>query len=557
MEIKNIVKNVLNDKVGHFDYKGVKIIFMSINKIESHIFENDQRTMFITWYTDRLVVSPVFSKNTSLNLESFLNSLKINEGREYTLLRISKINKKFNEWLEYAISEVIKEVNKTMVSYFEIYTDMFQRKKIVKMFNDETSARQKLKKEYVIYKETKVKTKDMRMHYTSLKDLLQAKNFIYSKKTKIIENEYVVEVSFLTLNNELVFGTGISKNYYKALDVALYEILERYCGITNYGKEWLCSALDLNVKGEIFLDPTCYFTKRGNEAKVYRTENIKWITSYNLTENKTVLMPKDFIFYKNPNAFIKSSSNGHALGNSMLEAIIHSIYELVERDLFLYYWHNKISPICINIDSINSRDIKSLIQSIVLLGYKVYIYELQDNKFLSVYWVYAEGKSKSKFATYSTAGAHKHNITAIKDALKECYFALYTYDDDVKTYKKEAKKMKEEDIFSVDDHPLYYSIEERKSKFDFLEKIPRKNLKSDIEEEIYLVDYYFSLIKYIEQNYGNIYIIKTTNNIASYFNLECVKVFLEEGNEMYFGYQNQNLNLKKIKSETLDIHPFP
>ena len=180
-----------------------------------------------------------------------------------------------------------------------------------------------------------------------------------------------------------------------------------------------------------------------------------------------------------------------------------------------------------------------------------------DNEFLSAYWIYVEGEKENKFSTYSTAGAHKHNITAIKDALKECYFALYAYNNDIIKYKEKAKKMKEKDVRTVNDHPLYYSIEERKSKFDFLKKVSQKNLKPDKEEKIQLVDYFENLIKYVRQNYGNIYIVKTTNNIASYFNLECVKVFLEEGNEMYFGYENQNLNFKNFNSKTLDIHPFP
>lgn len=554
LEIKTIVNEVLKKKTGFF-YNDIKIVFISLNKIENFFFENNKKVIFIICSEDKLIITPILSEK--INLRWFLNTVKIIESKEYSLFRVSRINEKFNEWVEYAICEIIRESNKTIVSYFEIYTDMFQRKRLVKNLGDKICVRDKITKEYELYKDFQINTKDMRIDYKSVKELLQAKNFIYSKSTRIIGNNYIVEVSFLTLSNEVVFGTGISEDYYKALNVAIYEIIERFCGIVNYGDEWTSSTTDLNYESIPFLNPNHYFIKRKNQTRIKSEENINWVSSYNITKNKTMLIPKDFVFYKNSASFIKSSSNGHAIGNSILEAIIHSIYELVERDLFLNYWHNKSSPVCINISSIDDKDIKKLINSITFLGYKVYIYEMIDNEFLSAYWIYVEGEKENKFSTYSTAGAHKHNITAIKDALKECYFALYAYNNDIIKYKEKAKKMKEKDVRTVNDHPLYYSIEERKSKFDFLKKVSQKNLKPDKEEKIQLVDYFENLIKYVRQNYGNIYIVKTTNNIASYFNLECVKVFLEEGNEMYFGYENQNLNFKNFNSKTLDIHPFP
>ena len=100
---------------------------------------------------------------------------------------------------------------------------------------------------------------------------------------------------------------------------------------------------------------------------------------------------------------------------------------MYERVHFLVHWYEKQPPQEINQNSFLDEDIHYYLSMIKNLGYEVSIYQMHSSKVISIYWTIARGKNGSKFATYSTAGAHLFGKTAIISALKELYFALYIY----------------------------------------------------------------------------------------------------------------------------------
>ncbi|MCE2212566.1 hypothetical protein GPU31_08640 [Streptococcus thermophilus] len=199
------------------------------------------------------------------------------------------------------------------------------------------------------------------------------------------------------------------------------------------------------------------------------------MSANNYQTQKTTLIPEDFIIYKTERKpisqkIINMSSNGHAMGNSYKEAVIFSLFEMYERDYFLFHWYEKRVPKEVYQASIFDAEINYYLMLIKDLGYEVSIYQLLSNKVMNIYWTLARGKNSNKFATYSTAGAHLFGRSAIISALKELYFALYVYNQDVVQIQANGHQMRPQDVTTVADHAIYYSVEERSQNFDFLKE---------------------------------------------------------------------------------------
>jgi ribosomal protein S12 methylthiotransferase accessory factor len=73
---------------------------------------------------------------------------------------------------------------------------------------------------------------------------------------------------------------------------------------------------------------------------------IEWTPAWSLTRQRTVWLPTAFCYfgYRNPpdHDFCRADSNGCASGNTLEEAILQALMELVERDACAIWWYNRL-----------------------------------------------------------------------------------------------------------------------------------------------------------------------------------------------------------------------
>ncbi len=73
---------------------------------------------------------------------------------------------------------------------------------------------------------------------------------------------------------------------------------------------------------------------------------IEWTPAWSLTGRRTVWLPTAFCYfgYRNPpdHDFCRADSNGCASGNTLEEAILQGLMELVERDACAIWWYNRL-----------------------------------------------------------------------------------------------------------------------------------------------------------------------------------------------------------------------
>lgn len=82
---------------------------------------------------------------------------------------------------------------------------------------------------------------------------------------------------------------------------------------------------------------------------------IEWSPVWSLTEQRFRCLPTEFLYYGVPRRgsvrFCFADSNGCAAGNSLEEAILQGVVELVERDSVGIWWYNRVQRPGVDLDS--------------------------------------------------------------------------------------------------------------------------------------------------------------------------------------------------------------
>lgn len=160
-------------------------------------------------------------------------------------------------------------------------------------------------------------------------------------------------------------GKGITKDHAKAS--AMMEGFERYSAEKQEDDETIISTVDeISTKGE-YIDP-----KTLNLPQKYEKEDIsqiplEWNLATDIISNKDYYVPSNAVFhpYTHDNdiqSFFKSNTNGLASGNILEEAILHGMFEVIERDAWSIFelTHKNYSQI--NLDTIESELINNTIE---------------------------------------------------------------------------------------------------------------------------------------------------------------------------------------------------
>lgn len=96
-------------------------------------------------------------------------------------------------------------------------------------------------------------------------------------------------------------------------------------------------------------------------------DNLEWISSYNLCDNKEYYIPANTVFHpyiptdNNCGYLFNSNTNGLASGNIKEEAILHGILEIIERDAWSLFESHKIQPAEIQVTENDNTIIQDLI----------------------------------------------------------------------------------------------------------------------------------------------------------------------------------------------------
>ena len=169
-------------------------------------------------------------------------------------------------------------------------------------------------------------------------------------------------------------GKGITKDHAKAS--AMMEGFERYSAEKQDSDETIIATAD-----EIAEKGNPVELKSLNLPQQYEKEDVnalqlEWSLTHDLISGKDYYVPSHAVFHpytpeSNIRSLFKSNTNGLASGNILEEAILHGIFEVIERDAWSIFelTHKNYSQI--NLDSIESELINDTIDKFESEGIKI------------------------------------------------------------------------------------------------------------------------------------------------------------------------------------------
>ena len=128
-------------------------------------------------------------------------------------------------------------------------------------------------------------------------------------------------------------GKGISTEHAKAS--AMMEGFERYSAEKQDENTVTGTISEISSKGKIINPESLNLPNDFNKTNMENI-NLEWNIAHDLISDEDYYIPSNAIYhpYVNDSVFslFKSNTNGLASGNSLEEAILHGIFEVIERD---------------------------------------------------------------------------------------------------------------------------------------------------------------------------------------------------------------------------------
>lgn len=150
---------------------------------------------------------------------------------------------------------------------------------------------------------------------------------------------------------------------------------------------------------------------------------IDWTTAWSLRDDAPRLVPTGYCYFGHPDIaehfFCASDANGNAAGNSLEEAILQGLLELVERDAAAIWWYNRLQLPAVDLDAMAEPYIATLREHYRRLGRSLWVLDLTTDLGIPVF----AGVSRRHFGPSEDIligfGAHVDPWMAVMRSLTE------------------------------------------------------------------------------------------------------------------------------------------
>ena len=169
-------------------------------------------------------------------------------------------------------------------------------------------------------------------------------------------------------------GKGITKDHAKAS--AMMEGFERYSAERQDIDETIIASLsEIEEFGE-YINPKSLNLPKEFEKKDISDLSLEWSKSIDLISNREYYIPTNAIYHPyiskdDSQSLFKSNTNGLASGNILEEAILHGIFEVIERDAWSIFELTHKNYAQIDISSIENEIIIDIIEKFESEGIKI------------------------------------------------------------------------------------------------------------------------------------------------------------------------------------------
>ncbi len=215
-------------------------------------------------------------------------------------------------------------------------------------------------------------------------------------------------------------------------------------------------------------------------------DEVTWVAARELPSNRDVMIPASLVYLQFPqqrveDAFTPATSNGLAAGPTLDYAVLHGLYECIERDAFLITWMARLPALEIHFTS-TALLANSIRTHYRRFGVDVRVFRMCTDIDAHVMLAIALDKTGSGPAAVVGLGCHASPVKALARAMLEI---CQVRPGEVRRYREQppGKRLKRvEDIKSLEDHSAWASMPEHLDEFSFLLENGRTQRLEDLPD---------------------------------------------------------------------------
>ena len=167
---------------------------------------------------------------------------------------------------------------------------------------------------------------------------------------------------------------------------AMMEGFERYSAEKqDIDQEKISISAYNEIKNESVLNPNDLLLPKSFENQNIEMQKLEWIEAEEIISESPILVPANAVFHPYiPNreikpsamAMFKGNTNGLASGNVIEEAVLHGIFEVVERDAWSIFELTKRNKKQIDLDTIENETVSELVEKFTSQGIKIKLMDI-------------------------------------------------------------------------------------------------------------------------------------------------------------------------------------
>ena len=167
---------------------------------------------------------------------------------------------------------------------------------------------------------------------------------------------------------------------------AMMEGFERYSAEKqDIDQEKISISAYNEIKNESVLNPNDRLLPKSFENQNIEMQKLEWIEAEEIISESPILVPANAVFHPYiPNreikpcamAMFKGNTNGLASGNVIEEAVLHGIFEVVERDAWSIFELTKRNKKQIDLDTIENDTVSELVEKFTEQGIKIKLMDI-------------------------------------------------------------------------------------------------------------------------------------------------------------------------------------
>ncbi|MCE1058438.1 TOMM precursor leader peptide-binding protein [Pseudomonas alloputida] len=247
-------------------------------------------------------------------------------------------------------------------------------------------------------------------------------------------------------SNLRTFNSGKGITDAQARVSALCEAIERYSGEYSGNEYYVKSSMNeakfptihpnqcMLYSDQQFKDRDIWNSKASRFNKVPEyfdpTEEIHWTPLWSLSKQSQTYFPTQYLYFGAPLSISSnrrvcpSCSNGNAAGNTIEEAILHGILELVERDCASLWWYNRIIRPRVDVISFKNPSLDKLIDYYNEIGRDTWVIDITSDFKIPCFAAISKKRSVAHQEILIGLGCHLDAHTALIRALTEMHQML-------------------------------------------------------------------------------------------------------------------------------------